>query len=606
MVNGQGLNNKFTKVVFGCYTTDLDDFEDFVKRAKQSGATHINLTNEDLPHATWQYDTPGDPYPAWVITNIGILKIATPEKLKPYLPQDYAESVMQVLENRCRIIRKHGLKASFKTFEPQMLPEKVYEDHPLWRGPRVDHPMRSKVARWAPDIDNREVLSLYRESLSILLSRCPEIDIFSITTNDSGTGLPWSGGTYDGSSGSSFTKSMRTDERIRDYFKTFKDAAREAGSDMDIEIEWTRERFPQRIAEGLTAGMAIENLEGPDGSPFKATVGFLLDYFNFYYPVMGIPQPVKFLEDLEDAYGSDAKRLYVFIGDHFNKDIYFSLYDRYNQQLTRGIIQKLQFLKDIAGELYDNAMAENVFNIWYSLGNARNYYDLIHWGGTIYYLGSVQQRWLTRPFVPFPEELKLEERDYYRKYQFQALTEDHANDLMQIQGNRTYAGWSGMIYVINVMSKIKGNIAEARRSIDQLLRSDLNAAWKSEFQLLDKRLHVFSLFCNNTENAVAFQAQLDRVKDLDLEPDQNPAHGTRSGWDRSWMLETVRKEIDNTAMLIKILEQNDKIIIDLAPSKELEDIRRLGPDLVEQLNLKLKIMNSKWLDYNRLFTRPNQ
>ena len=67
------LNSKFDKIVFGCYTKDLNDFENFVKRAKQSGATHINLSNEDLPFSRWEYDVKEDPYPSWVITNMGLL-----------------------------------------------------------------------------------------------------------------------------------------------------------------------------------------------------------------------------------------------------------------------------------------------------------------------------------------------------------------------------------------------------------------------------------------------------------------------------------------------------------------------------------------------------
>ena len=215
------FNSKFEKIIFGCYATDIKDFERFVIRAKESGATHINLSNEDLPFAKWEYDVENDPYPSWVFTNMGLLKIATPTALKPYLPQDYAEQVLSILEERCKVLRKYGMKAAFKTFEPQMLPEKVYEEHPGWRGPRVDHPSRSRVARWAPDIDNPEVLQLYRESVALLLKRCPEIEILSLTTNDSGTGLSWSGGLYSGSTGNTFNKMRRTDERIFSFFSVF-------------------------------------------------------------------------------------------------------------------------------------------------------------------------------------------------------------------------------------------------------------------------------------------------------------------------------------------------------------------------------------------------
>jgi hypothetical protein len=598
------LNEKFSKIVFGVYTENLKEFEDFVIRAKQSGATHINLTNEDLPLARWQYDTPGDPYPAWVITNIGILKIATPEALKPYLPQDYAENVMRILEGRCKILRKHGLRASFKTFEPQMLPEQVFEDYPLWRGPRVDHPMRSRVARWAPDIDNPEVLELYKESLSILLMRCPEIDILSITTNDSGTGLSWSGGLYDGRSGTSFYGNRRMDERLYSFFGALQEAASKKGGQMDIDIYWTREQFPDRIAENLAEGMAIENLEGPEGKLFKAEVGFLMEYYQFHYPVMGIPQPVEFINELEKAYTSSAKRLFVFMGDRFNQDLYFSIFDRFNAKPTSGIISKLEFLNELAGEFMGSELAEHIFLLWYSLGEAQKYAHWIETGGFIYYLGGVQQRWITRPFVPFPAELKPEEKDYYRKFQMQAKSDERADDMADLQATRLYADWSGRFYVRKVMNEVKGNIANARKSLALILQNELQVEDRKGFELLDLRLQAFYLICNNAENATSYQAQIDRAKALACVPDPMPAVGTRSSWDRSLILETARQEIDNTALLIQLLESTNELILDLAPTKEEEDIRTLGPDIIEQLKLKLKIMNSKWLDYNRIFTTP--
>jgi len=128
---------QYKKIVFGCYTTDINDFEEFVVKAKNLGATHINITAEDLPKSYWQYDTPGDPYPAWVITNTGLLKICRPKALEQYLPSDYSKKVLSILEQRCKVLRKYGMKAAFSTFEPQMLPEQVFADHPLWRGARV-------------------------------------------------------------------------------------------------------------------------------------------------------------------------------------------------------------------------------------------------------------------------------------------------------------------------------------------------------------------------------------------------------------------------------------------------------------------------------------
>ena len=70
------------------------------------------------------------------------------------------------------------------------------------------------------------------------------------------------------------------------------------------------------------------------------------------------------------------------------------------------------------------------------------------------------------------------------------------------------------------------------------------------------------------------------------------------------MLETARKEIDNTAVLIKILESTPEPILKMA-TKEKEGIRRFGPGLVDQLKKKINIMNAHWEDYKRIFDSPN-
>ncbi len=186
----------------------------------------------------------------------------------------------------------------------------------------------------------------------MLLKRCPEIEVISLTTNDSGTGLSWSGGLYSGSSGNTFSKARRTDERISRFFSVFKEVAKTNGVNLDIDIIWTREEFPEKIAENLSEGMAIENLEGPDGRSFKSEVGFVMDYYQVLYPVVGVPDPVEFLEELENANKSKAKRIFVLFGDRFNKELYFDIYDRFNvSSINNDIISRLLFLKesDVSG-----------------------------------------------------------------------------------------------------------------------------------------------------------------------------------------------------------------------------------------------------------------
>lgn len=602
------LNSKFDKIVFGCYAKDINDFENFVRRAKQSGATHINLSNEDLPFSRWEYDVKEDPYPTWVITNMGLLKIATPEVLKPYIPQDYAESVMKILEERCKIIRKYGLKASLKTFEPQMLPEKVFADHPLWRGPRVDHPCRSKVARFAPDIDNPEVLQLYHESLTILLKRCPDIDILTLRTNDSGTGLSWSRGLYSGASGNTFTKYRRMDERLLGFFSVLQDAAQKSGNNLDIDIYNTKENYPEIIASKLTKGMAIEDQEGPDGKPFQFQVGYVLEYSQSLCPLVGIPDPVQFLNELEEANKSTAKRLFVLIGDRFNKEIYFNIYDKFNSHPISDVLSHFTLLKKLATENVGAEDAEALLNMWLALREARNTLSLSSQGGTVFYLGSLMARWLTRPFVPFPEELSPSDKDYFRKFQYMGYMGEQANDLANLQADRVFSGWSGKYYMFIIMLNVRVSIDQARSEIASILKSTISTEQKNKFKLLDIRLQAFTLLCNNAENATSYQAQLDKGKAraAKYEPESSPDADFPTGQDRDMILETARNEIDNTAMILQLMESTNEEIFDLAPTKDLEDIRRLGPDFKNQLKQKLRIMNEHWLDYNRIYAPPNK
>ena len=70
-------------------------------------------------------------------------------------------------------------------------------------------------------------------------------------------------------------------------------------------------------------------------------------------------------------------------------------------------------------------------------------------------------------------------------------------------------------------------------------------------------------------------------------------------------LETPGKEIDNTAMILQLLDVTNEDIIDLVPAKEWEDKRRLRPEFKSQLKQKLWIRNGHSLDYKRIYTMPN-
>lgn len=586
-----GSAAEFKKIIAGGSYIDLADFERFAARAKQSGVTHVRIT-DSLPWSSWQYDDPNDPYPSWVISNPGLLKLAIPEALKRYLPSEHADRTMKILEERSAVLRKLGLKAAISCFDPSMLPEQVFTDHPLWRGPRVDHPARARNPRWAPSIDHPEVLALYKEAMTLLLKRCPGIEVVSITTNDSGVGLDWSSGTYAGQLGNTQYRGRPMEARLEGFFSAMRAAATDAGATLDIAIKWTRERDARRIATKLQAGMAIENLEGPDATPFQSAAGFEEFYYSPYHPVIGIPQPRRVLEGLVASARRPAPRLVLNFGDRMNRDLYFDLYDRFRAAETqpRTELEQLALLREFAVARVGEDKADRLLELWQNVHESAPNLEMLNSGGYITDLGVVQQRWLTRPFVPFPEELKPEEKAHYRKFLFQARTETNAESLADIQA-MTWTGWAAKLFVYKISSPVLRRNRESAEIARELGDADLA-----------RRFEIFNSFLKTASAAIDYQAQLDRAR---LKPGfpNDPAWEaqTRIGWDHQLMMESARGEIDNAATLIELLGAEPGKYLVLAPTKAEEDIRLLGPDIVEQLRKKLQVMNAHWEDYERLF-----
>jgi hypothetical protein len=465
----------------------------------------------------------------------------------------------------------------------------------------VDHPLRSRVPRFAPSVDNPEVLALYRESIRTLVTACPEIEILSLHTNDSGSGVSWSPGLYPGPNGNSFYPNRTMYQRYRDFFAALQAGARDAGGKgLEIDADWVRESAPELIAGRLGPGMAVSNLEGPDATPYKAEAGFLLDYFYPFYPAQGIPLPVRYLEELEQGSKSAAPRFFYLIGDRFNRDLYLRIYDSFIKIPTHDDVSRLELLRSLAVELAGDGGASALVDAWLALDRIQRDTDIMNFGGTMFYIGSVHQRWLTRPFVPFPDELTPEETQYYRKFEFQARNEERARNLDETQGTHQYQGLGGMALSDKLLVRMLAELDKARADLGAI-EAAASGERLQQSKLLDKRLRVFEAIVNNCRDAIDYQFYLDTIKGWNLRrPIETQQELTQIP---EWLgiRETARREIDNSAVLIDLLQSQEAPLIDLAKTNSDENIRVLGPDLTDQLRKKIKIMMAHWEDYKRLF-----
>jgi hypothetical protein len=593
---------------------DLAQFESKAVLAKELGATHIVIT-EGLPLATWEFDE-ADPYPAWYMHHAGLLTIFPPKEVLPFVDKDYADNVSAILEKRCEILRKLGLKAVWNANEPAVLPEAFFTAHPELRGPRIDQPNRSRKARFAPSVDEPEMLRLYRESMQLLLKRCPEVELFNWVTTDAGSGFDWSPSLYPGINGNSNHKDRPMSERVSGFLINFQQAARDAGHEIAINLnpieprQWMIPTFSpdvlQAIVRLLPRGLAVEGREGPDGRPF-AGGGTGGDSGGAFYPVVGIVVP-SFNPAGGNrggtAMGEIPARVVINLGDATTLDFNYRLL-----KATRGVpmhtlLERITALRTFAVTEAGEEQADNLMEAWSALNDAERNLNILNFGGMLRF-GHVLDRWINRPMVPFPDELTSAEKQDYGQFLFQAKGGEQADDLIDIQAMRMYEGWGAKMLFQHTIELTLPQMSTAISRVERIRDAAKDEAARQQWDLTAKRLQAVSYLLQSADNMVAYQAQLDRVKNLGAKPEANPMLGVQSGWDRTDLMETARKEIDTMVNLQHLLESTKEPVLDLAATPAEETVMRLGPNVAAQLKHKIDTMNAHWRDYDRLFTAPN-
>jgi len=603
----QGVSDAEKKLV----RQQLLEFDAFAAEAKEHGATHVRIT-ENIPPSLYQFDVEGDPYPAWYIYHADLMKIFPPARLQPYVNMEYAEFMASLLEERCKILRKYGLKGYFRSNEPHVLPEKFFVDNPQLRGPRIDHPHRSTTARFAACVDQPEVLEMYRESLQKLLKRCPEVEIFYFATSDAGSGFCWTKALYTGLNGNSTCENRPMEDRVYGFMTNLQQAAKDVGKDIEINInpieprQWMPATFenPEYLGSLLPKGLTIEHYENAAGETYgRGRPAWGNEAFK---PVTGLSNPLRTARSLTRYYdrGSNDSRMVVSYSDPATLDFNTGLFDLFEQSKPRNQAAMMQILRNYAVQLAGEQGADDLLEIWLALDLISNDLQVLNFGSVLTF-GPVLARWINRPMVPFPAELSAEEIAYYRPFLFQAKGEEQANNLIDIQAMRMFEGYGARMLVQRVYEMVMANLTKSERLAGGLLERETDPVRKAQWDLLLKRLTVLHSLVQTIDNVVAYQALLDLVHSRGVEPEQNPVLGTDDSWDRREILRIARNEIDNAIRLKSLLESSKVPLIHTSAIPKYETIRMLGPQLPAQLKNKIDIMNKHWIDYNRLYTPPN-
>ena len=593
---------------------DLANFDREAALSKALGATDMAVT-DGLPLATWEMDK-DDPYPMWFVHHATLLKIFPPPELQPYVDRKYSAHVSEILEKRCNILRKYGLKGVWNANEPAVLPEAFFTAYPELRGPRVDQPNRSRKVHFAPSVDRPAILRMYRESMQQLLKTCPEVELFNWVTTDAGSGFDWAPSLYPGINGNTDYKNRPMSDRVAGFLINAQKAAKDAGHEIEIDLTpiaprpWMIPTFSpdvlQEIIRKLPRGLAVEGREGPDGRPFAGVKRITAGGGREFYPVIGIVAPSI---SGGDAGGSAAAehasaRTMFDLGDKTTEDFNYRLFKFTRNAPMRTLAERVATLRAFAVSEVGEGQADNLMEVWSSLNQVQQLLQVLNFGDVLR-MGDVLNRWITRPMVPFPEELSAAEKKDYRPFLFQAKGEEQADDLIDIQAMRMYQGWGARLLFQRAIDLTLPKMRRAVSLVGQIENAAKDNAAREQWDLMGKRLQAAIYLLQSAEDMVEYQAQLDRVKSLGTKPEANPVLGVQSSWDRTDLMETARREIDTMVSLNALLKSTHEPILDLAPTPADETIMRLGPDITAQIEDKIDIMNAHWRDYGRLFPMPN-
>lgn len=553
------------RMVLVCPTADIEEFNRLAEFAISLGFTHLAVG--DLPKARWQWFDPADPWPNWGMLQASFFKIAPPPDLQRWIPADFTAKCRQILAQRGDVLRSFGLKASFHGAEPMWLPEAVYQAYPDWRGPRCQYPPRAHNNYYAPCIDRPEVLALYSKAVAEICRLVP-VEEFRFLANDSGSGICWHPGLYPGVNGPEFCRHRSMEERLDGWMSAVAAGAKEAGCKADVTI----------AGHSLFAG-------GVARPRVSAGLDSYL-YNSQFYPVVDIPRPFELAEALQAALPATQSDCEV----HLDSISSAALTDVVRVFITlpapdrsAAPVSRIQLLADVAVRQAGAKAGPLLLRAWECIERAAMLLAPIDEGGPILLLGSMNQRWLVRPLVLFPLELRSEETKYYRPFQMQAWSEQIASDLMALQGNYLIQGPASTWLAGRIFDQATAQLQTAADALTPAVELAQPPA-KASLEELRMRILALSLTIRNAKLTARYQEFLDSFG-------QTPQQRLDPKWSRPEPeagMKIVQDDMQNTGELIALLQATNIRPFATASTSAEEDVFLFNPGIIDQLHWKIE------------------
>ena len=580
---------------------NLIEFRELAKQAsrlKPYGRVEVNVSNladkgfHEIPEGRnyWYEYASYNPTP---------YKFFPDPKIAPFIPADFVKKNRELIMAKAKILREFGLEGAFWSYEPNFLPEEFFEKYPEMMGPRVDHPRRGNYPAFAPCISVKETQEMYASMVTELLENVPEIHTFFFKTNDAGSGICWSDWQYVGPNGPTHCKNHSMGERVATLMNSFKTGAEKAGEDISIYL--TGSMFSDVEKKDIYQLL-------PEGCYFQSHNSDEVKGINSMivgnYPVRGMFNPLEIIQNIGAIQNESTNTVFINFRSSYDRgyehpdatEKFMDLLIRYLENPAEtGVMAEDRLLYQLCREWGGEKNADLLFNAFTALEEAGKYKSVAVRGASGMYWG-VSARHITRPLVVAPELLSEEEENFFMPHVFNPSEEEARMDYTDIHGaHRTLPSGAVNTYVSRV-----------NRAIGMLENVSENAPEKAFLQNMVQALKIHSSIFRSIGNFAEAQAIRDRnAEKLAMAPHRPNKIPTWEGDpDLQSFITVIRDELDNSLELIHVLENGGMEFISHADDPKYEDTFLLGPDLIEQLKTKRKIMLDHWTDIEGFMATP--
>jgi hypothetical protein len=593
------------RFIVHCPTADLVAFEAVVREAARlKPYGEVLVVVSDLAGKGLHEIPPGGSgWHEYAVNSPSLHRVFPHPALAPHVPAAFTRRNRELLLAKAAALARLGLGAAFRGVEPFFVDEAFFRERPHLRGPRVDHPRRSRREAFALCLDQPESQAMVAEMMAELRRCVPNLGAFVFKTNDAGAGFCWASALYSGPQGPSACRALTPGQHVASFVNALHEGARQGGGDVPVYIG--RSNFWNNEIHDIERCLP-PNTHVADRDRSLTATGSLLGSCN---PAHGLFDPLAILAAAERV--RDARLETVFVD-------FRASYDRAGESATTvgrvvdllihglehpapTLLGRLQSLRAWAAAWAGEAAADALWQACHDLHAALELRGAAVGRSFAPLYPGVSLRQLTRPLVFDPVRLSSDEEAYFLPHVFNVDRDEARRDRIDLHGSRMAGPPATATEVPGLPATVR-LLASAARNFESVAQGPAAA----EANRLGAACRVLASTLRSASNFYFAQLIRDGYADR-VEAGPEIAKRLPGGTpDLLRWYDLARDELENAEELLALLEGRGLDSIVHAVDAAHEDTFRLGPDPVADLRRKVVIMRDHWRDAEGYMQSPNK